>query len=52
MLWPMILLAISVAILDEHACLACLKSDAPLILAALGTADDDLVHPKIMVHAI
>jgi hypothetical protein len=43
MLCPMILLAISIAILGEHTCLACLKSDAPLLLAALGTAMDHLV---------
>jgi glutaredoxin len=40
---PMFVLTFSVAILDEHTLLARLEIDASL-LAALGTADADLVH--------
>jgi hypothetical protein len=40
----MLLLTFGVAILDRHTRLACLETDAPL-LAALSTADVDLVHP-------
>ena len=44
MLWPMILLAVGVAILNLHTRLARLETSAT-ISAALGTAGVDLVHP-------
>jgi hypothetical protein len=41
----MILLAISIAVPNQHARLARLETDASSILAAIGTAGvDDLVH--------
>jgi hypothetical protein len=40
----MLLLTFGVAILDRHTRLAHLEADAPL-LATLGTAGVDLVHP-------
>ena len=42
---PMILLTFSITILDLHARLACLETNAPLLLATLGAAGVDLVHP-------
>jgi hypothetical protein len=41
----MLLLTFGVAILDRHTRLTCLEADAPL-LAAVGTADVDLVHRR------
>ena len=45
---PMLLLAFGVAILNLHTRLAHLETDAPL-LAALRTADVDLVHRDIVI---
>jgi len=45
MRWPMILLAFSVAILDEHTSRTCLETDAlSCLAAAIGTANDDDLH--------
>jgi len=44
---PMIPSTLGVAILDGHTRLACLETNASCN-AALGTADDDLVHPPNM----
>ena len=45
---PMLLLARGVAILNLHTRFACLETDATL-LAAVGTADVDLVHRDIVI---
>jgi hypothetical protein len=53
MLRPMILLALSVAVLDDHTRLACLETnDAPLLLATLGTGIDNLVHTGLLIEGV
>jgi hypothetical protein len=45
------LLTIGVAVLDELTRLTCLEANTlSSHTAAIGAADDDLVHPKIMVQ--
>ena len=41
---PMIPLTLGVAILDRHTRLTCLEINNAPVTAAIGTADDDIVH--------
>jgi hypothetical protein len=51
MFLPMIPLTIGVAVLDEHARHTCLEAnDAPLLLAAFGTALGRRNNATMMVH--